>query len=1018
MRCTGDVARTYGVRCALLLCSAAVVGAQQLEAPPNPGPKWPRIESSIVSKVQMAAAKRVAGTETGPPAEIVVLLQPEPGALSASIDRDQLTELGARILASSRHMLRVAVPCGQVQNLAEVRGVNFVREPRGPSLNTVVSEGVSLVGAGTNHARGVRGSGASVAVIDGGFVGANSATDEIGTTRSIDLTGRGMYTAPAEQSVAEARHGTACAEIVRDVAPDADLYLVKIYDFADFENAVDSCIARGVDIVSYSASWLDHGFGDGLGDACEVVNRAAEAGVLWVNSAGNYARRQYTGLWSNPESNTWHNFEGGVEVNELLDVRVRDQIELVLTWNEWPATSENYDLFLWWQAAGTDSLVQVARSDTRQLRAPPFEHISYIATAAGRYWVSVSKAPSARTTILKLWSYYHELSNAAALVGTIGVPADALGSFTVGAVDQVVWNHPTIAPYSSQGPTVDDRVKPDIVAPASVSTLAYGHLSFQGTSAAAPHVAGAAALVKSANPSYDADDMTDLLQRSAVDVGAPGQDNVFGYGKLALPTLTPVAVPRVTRITPGTVRYDDVVTIDGSGFGATRGTGKVVFYEGVEPSSYKYEAWGDTRIRVHVPRGSRTGSIRVIAANGESNGMLLTVLSPYITSISPTTARSGQAVTVRGVNLGATQGSSQIKLGAWDFSRVTRWGNSEVTAVVPANVYTSTVTIQTPDGMSNAVQLAITSPFVLSMTPLRGRSDDQITLTGGNFGATRGTAGAVMFGTLRPNAADYVSWSANRIVVKIPAGATSCEVKVVSAQGESEQRHLDVESSFYPIPSAGPFGYSPPIVTSTPKGVTFAFQRGTTPMALSYEITEVSDSEVSVWLNGRILWTQRASIVPTTWFGTIRLDLMVAGQNTLEFRNEINQGKSSGYDAWILRDVALWKPYQAKLAGALNIEGGLGATMATALGTPFPVPSNTGVVIPFDLAAPGDVEITVVNTLGQDIVSLVAGYIEAGSHTVAWDGRDRNGVRVASGVYIVLLRAQERISAARLVLTK
>jgi hypothetical protein len=525
-------------------------------------------------------------------------------------------------------------------------------------------------------------------------------------------------------------------------------------------------------------------------------------------------------------------------------------------------------------------------------------------------------------------------------------------------------------------------------------------------------------LVKSANPSYTAQQVIDVLTRSAVDLGTPGKDNVFGAGKLALPTLTPAAVPRVTRITPGTARYDDVVTIDGSGFGTTRGIGKVVFYEGVEPSADKYEAWGDTRIRVHVPRESRTGNIRVIAANGESNGMLVTVLSPYITSISPTTARSRQAVTVRGMNFGATQGSSRVKLGSWDFASVRRWGNTEVTAVVPANAFSGSVTVVTSSGTSNALPLTVTSPYVQSMAPLRGRPGDQITLTGGNFGTGRGTSGVVWFGALRPSAADYVRWSTSSIVVKIPTGATSCEVKVVTAQGESGQRHLDVESGFLPIPNDGPFGYSPPTVTSNPQGVTFAFQRGTTDMVLSWEIAEVTESEVTVRLNNGALWNLRASSAATSWFGKIPYTSMVAGQNTIEFRNEQNQTRTTGYDTWVLRNVALWKPYQAKLAGALNIGAGPGTALTTALGTPFPVPSNAGVVIPFDLAAPSDVEIAVVNTLGQEIVSLAAGYIEAGSHTVTWNGRDKNGVRVASGVYIVLLRAQEHISATRLVLTK
>jgi hypothetical protein len=61
-----------------------------------------------------------------------------------------------------------------------------------------------------------------------------------------------------------------------------------------------------------------------------------------------------------------------------------------------------------------------------------------------------------------------------------------------------------------------------------------GQGGFNGTSAAAPHVAGVAALVKSANLTYTADQIQAFLESRAVDLGTPGRDNQYGAGKLAL----------------------------------------------------------------------------------------------------------------------------------------------------------------------------------------------------------------------------------------------------------------------------------------------------------------------------------------------------------------------------------------------------------------------------------------------------------------------------------------------------
>jgi type VII secretion-associated serine protease mycosin len=58
------------------------------------------------------------------------------------------------------------------------------------------------------------------------------------------------------------------------------------------------------------------------------------------------------------------------------------------------------------------------------------------------------------------------------------------------------------------------------------------YLQVSGTSQAAPHVAGLAALVWSVNPSMSNDQVEQVIEETAVDLGAPGRDDVFGYGRI------------------------------------------------------------------------------------------------------------------------------------------------------------------------------------------------------------------------------------------------------------------------------------------------------------------------------------------------------------------------------------------------------------------------------------------------------------------------------------------------------
>ncbi len=112
-------------------------------------------------------------------------------------------------------------------------------------------------------------------------------------------------------------------------------------------------------------------------------------------------------------------------------------------------------------------------------------------------------------------------------------PADAAGAMAVGAINYNNWTTGPQASYSSQGPTNDGRTKPDIMGPDNVSSDVYGS-GFAGTSASSAHVAGAAALILDRYPDFNVEQLWQSLILTAIDMGDPGKDNIYGYGRLRL----------------------------------------------------------------------------------------------------------------------------------------------------------------------------------------------------------------------------------------------------------------------------------------------------------------------------------------------------------------------------------------------------------------------------------------------------------------------------------------------------
>ena len=118
-------------------------------------------------------------------------------------------------------------------------------------------------------------------------------------------------------------------------------------------------------------------------------------------------------------------------------------------------------------------------------------------SAAGTYYVGIRRVGAPPTTRLTLYCRMDLAPVTRITASSSPTPGDARGSFSVGAFDVT-----SLLPesYSSEGPTDDGRLKPDIAAPTNVLITPGDPESDAvnacgGTSCAAPHVGGAAALL-------------------------------------------------------------------------------------------------------------------------------------------------------------------------------------------------------------------------------------------------------------------------------------------------------------------------------------------------------------------------------------------------------------------------------------------------------------------------------------------------------------------------------------------
>jgi len=492
-------------------------------------------------------------------------------------------DVGGELISSypSHDAVRARVPIRRVDAIAALPEVRFVGplEPFVVNTGSVTSQGdVAHAAASARTTLGIDGTGVRVGVLSDGVasLAARQGTNDLPPTCSTPPPASGACVAVVPGQAGSGNEGTAMLEIVHDLAPGAQLFFATATTgSAAFASNIQTLRdAYGCDIIVDDVTYLAEGaFQDG--PIAQAVNAVSASGALYFSSAGNSGRLNAgtSGTWegdfvdsgwtiamSEPPypSSPIHSFnglagDGAATSNALVLASVNS---ITLKWSDPLGGSANdYDLF---RLDGTLSSVLAFSASPQTGTEDPYEAVSF--GSPGERIVVARYSGAARALRLDTNRGRLAIATAGAVFGHNGgessISVAATDGRTPGAGNPFTGGTANpVQIYSSDGPrrmffdpsggaitpgnvlfgTNGGRVlqKPDLTAADCVATSTPPPFAtFCGTSAAAPHAAAIAALLRSLPGGPSSEQVRAAMLASALDVDPPeaGRDRDSGAG--------------------------------------------------------------------------------------------------------------------------------------------------------------------------------------------------------------------------------------------------------------------------------------------------------------------------------------------------------------------------------------------------------------------------------------------------------------------------------------------------------
>ena len=523
----------------------------------------PLVSNDVASTVAPQAVRR------GPAGTVVVDIY---GSASDEL-AGAITAVSGTILSKSTRwgVITAAVPVGSLLQIANRTDVTKLRVSSGARTNvgSVSTQGtVSHEANKVSSILGITGAGVKVGVLSDSAlparVAALKASGDLKPSASV-LPGQD---GPSDGS----DEGTAMMEIIQDMAPGAELIFATAFTSeSSFADNILALAAAGCKVIVDDITYFDEGvFQDTI--VQQAVNQVTAAGVVYLSSAGN------SGSLTRATSGTWegdflsggtppapigaggglvHNF-GTPGTPQNFNRLTGTTPIVIINWSDpFAASSNDYDLFIL-NPTGTSILAFSASvqdgtqdpqetayldtfanfpvnsrivitkyaGDTRALHVDTERGVLQIATAGATFGHNAGA-----TTVTLAATYWNSAKTGTKPftgAANINEPFSSDGPRKMFFTQTGAPITPGNLLFSTNGGTT--LQKPDFSAADGVTTRTPGFLPFFGTSAAAPHAAGIAALIRSARPDYTVEQVKTAMRATALDSMAPGVDRDSGYG--------------------------------------------------------------------------------------------------------------------------------------------------------------------------------------------------------------------------------------------------------------------------------------------------------------------------------------------------------------------------------------------------------------------------------------------------------------------------------------------------------